>query len=157
MMPHIERSRVWLEQHRSDALDVLRMYLGVALFAKGATFVANGNLLLELIGDANIPFGAALLAHYVILAHLAGGAFLAVGLLTRTAAMIQIPALLGAIFYVHRGERLFGGANLQLEILVLFMLGLFSLVGAGRLSVESWIWPEDEAMRRAAARRSVTV
>src|SRR4051812_42370875 len=134
MRQSIQRAERWLERNRCDALDVIRMYLGAALFAKGVAFVATGHSLLESMGDWGIPFSAGLIAHYVILAHVVGGTMLAIGLLTRVAALVQIPALLGAIFYVHRGERLFGTANLQLEILVLFLLAVFSLVGAGRLS-----------------------
>jgi putative oxidoreductase len=137
-----DRALRWLDRHRADALDIIRIYLGAALFVKGIVFVANGYSLLESIGDAGIPFGAAIIAHYVIIAHIAGGTMLAIGLLPRVAALSQIPAVLGAIFYVHRGDRLFGASpNLQLEVLVLFLLVMFSLAGAGRISVEAWALP----------------
>ena len=73
----------------------------------------------------------------MVLAHIAGGAGLALGMFTRGAALANVPVLMGAIFFVHRSESLFGAdSGLQFSILVLVCLGLFVWKGAGKLSMD---------------------
>lgn len=137
-MYRIERARDWLDAHRDFVFDAVRVYLGVALFLKGATFVGQMSRLVELTG-ANVPWSSAWLAHYVAAAHLVGGVMLAIGAVTRLAAAVQIPPVLGAVLFVHRREGLFTPAGtLELALLVLVLLGVFVLVGAGRLSVDAY-------------------
>ncbi|MFI5299276.1 MAG: DoxX family protein [Polyangiales bacterium] len=132
------KTRAWIDGHRDVFLDLLRIYLGVALFIKGCVFIRDSGGLVDVVGSAHVPFAAALVAHYVTIAHLAGGAMLAAGLLTRIAAIVQVPALAGAILFVHLKEGLFTKAGtLELTMLVLFLLLLFSVVGGGPLSADA--------------------
>jgi cell division protein FtsB len=65
----------------SLGFDLLRIYLGVALFVRGALFVSNparAQALIEQSGDWFMPM---LLAHFIGAAHLVGGLLLAIGLL----------------------------------------------------------------------------
>src|SRR6185436_10006213 len=128
-------------------LDLVRIYLGVALFIKGLWFIMNREELLRLLqssGDLFIAPG--MIAHYVIPAHLVGGALLAAGLLTRFAALLQIPILLGAVFYVYAPQittfQMMSAEprqSLELAGLVLFLLVLVAIFGAGRLSMDNWL------------------
>jgi uncharacterized membrane protein YphA (DoxX/SURF4 family) len=62
---------------------------------------------------------------------------MAFGILTRLGALIQIPNLVGAVLFVHMREGLFTeGQTLEFSLLVLFLLTLISVVGAGRLSID---------------------
>jgi putative oxidoreductase len=62
---------------------------------------------------------------------------LAIGLITRIAALIQVPILFGAIFFVHMQQGLFSRQqDLEFVILVLFLLLMFAVYGGGRLSVD---------------------
>jgi uncharacterized membrane protein YphA (DoxX/SURF4 family) len=139
----MESWRHWrdrLEAHRQDGLDLIRIYLGFALFAKGVAFVMQGMHVLEEM-TARVGFADAVLAHYVVGAHIAGGLLLAIGLATRVAALVQVPVLLGAVLFVHGDEGLFTQAmRLELSLLVLFLLVLFSLVGSGRLSADQYVF-----------------
>jgi uncharacterized membrane protein YphA (DoxX/SURF4 family) len=139
----MESWRHWrdrLEAHRQDGLDLIRIYLGFALFAKGVAFVMQGMHVLEEMA-ARVGFAEAMLAHYVVGAHIAGGLLLAIGLATRVAALVQVPVLLGAVLFVHGGEGLFTQAmRLELGLLVLFLLVLFTLVGSGRLSADQYVF-----------------
>lgn len=136
------RVRGWVETHRDVFLDALRIYLGIALFVKGAVFVGNMSQLVEAM-SGNIPWSWAWLAHYVAAAHLFGGAMLALGVVTRLAAAIQIPPVLGAVLFIHRGGGLFTPAQtLELALLVLFLLVLFTIAGAGRISVDRYVGGE---------------
>jgi uncharacterized membrane protein YphA (DoxX/SURF4 family) len=75
--------------------------------------------------------------HYVMLAHFIGGALLTIGFLTRIAAIVQIPILAGAVFIVHRQDGLFAmGQSLELSALVLFLLVVISIAGAGKYSLD---------------------
>jgi len=93
-----------------------------------------------------------MIAHYVIPAHLVGGALLAVGLLTRFAAILQLPILLGAVFYVYapqvvafRMSSVEPRQSLELAAMVLFLLALVAVFGAGRLSLDNWLARRPEA------------
>jgi len=131
----------WLHSHRDQALDLVRVYLGIGLFAKGVLFASDPELIPSLLRDGT-SFAAtpAMVAHYVVAAHLAGGALLTLGLFTRIAALVQIPALLGAVFIVHVNEGLFSrDQNQAFALLVLFLLGLFVVSGGGRWSLDHYV------------------
>ena len=131
-----------LESHRDIYFELLRMYLGLALFVRGMVFFAyEGEDPLFGYGETiGTLFAQGAWAHYIIGAHLAGGLLLAVGLLTRIAALVQIPVLFVAVFFVHFQEGLFAtGQNLELSALVLFLLILTLLHGPGRWSADAWM------------------
>lgn len=136
-MPPRNTLSAWFIENRDMWIEALRIYLGIALMLKGIEFILNQELAEELVGEVGLPFFKFLSMHVVILVHLAGGFLLAIGLLTRIAALMQIPILLGAIFFVHLRQGLFQRSqNLELVILVLFLLIMFVGYGGGRLSVD---------------------
>ena len=130
----------WAESHREHWLDCVRIYLGLGLFARGLLLITNTSTgffvdLLERTGQPWLLTGFML--HYVMLAHFIGGALLMIGFLTRIAALVQIPILAGAVFVVHRQDGLFAmGQSLELSALVLFLLVVFAISGAGKLSLD---------------------
>lgn len=125
------------DERRSQVIDLLRVYIGVALFIKGVSFLGNLEGLLTTMDRARVPAASVALAHYVALAHLGGGLMLAVGLATRFAAAVQVPVVLGAVLFVHRQEGFFTpGQTLELAMLVLFVLVQLVVVGGGPLSVD---------------------
>jgi len=130
----------WAESRREIWLDCVRIYLGVGLFARGLLLITNTSTgyfvdMLQRSGHNWLMTGAML--HYVMLAHFVGGAMLALGFLTRIAALVQIPILAGAVFIVHRSDGLFAmGQSLEFSALVLFLLVVFLVSGSGRLSVD---------------------
>ncbi len=131
-----------IESHRDILFDAVRLALGLFIFAKGLQFAANRDQLGELMEEA-APYGfaSAVIGHYVLLAHLVGGAFLVLGLLTRWAALAQIPILLGAIFIVHMPHvlGLQQTAESEVGVVMLFLLVLTFLHGAGRFSLDGWL------------------
>ena len=144
--------RAMMARPRELALDALRIYLGVALFLQGTAFVGHVSRLVETMRETHVPWSSAWLAHFVAMAHIVGGLMLAAGMLTRLAAAIQIPVLLGAVLFVHRQEGLFTPQQtLELALLVLFMLMLFAIVGGGPLSVDAYA---ERARLRAPRRRA---
>lgn len=135
-----EHTNHWIKVHGDLVIDIIRIYLGIALFWKGIYFASHTNYLVGLMEESgNMWFASGAIAHFVIMAHLVGGFFMAVGLITRGAALIQIPVLLVAVFYVNY-PKAFGAMqqreNLEFSALVLFLLVLISIYGAGRWSVD---------------------
>ena len=129
-------------REKNAFLDVIRIYLGIALMVKAYFFAIHQETLMDLINSSGNVWGyAAFIAHYVIIAHIAGGFFLALGLLTRIAALIQVPALLGAVFFVHMPlfSEMGGTPEFELSALVLFLLVLFSIRWSGELSVDYYV------------------
>jgi uncharacterized membrane protein YphA (DoxX/SURF4 family) len=136
----------WVALGREHFMDVVRVYLGIGLLAKGIYFVGNASALLETMQAAHVPFTSVALAHYVGLAHIGGGTLLAVGLVTRIAALVQFPVLIGAVFFIHFKQGLFStGQTLEFSVLVAFLLALYIVLGAGRLSADYYLFEKPAA------------
>src|SRR5687767_1647523 len=139
-MQPLQRFIAWADAHREYWLDCVRIYLGLGLFARGLLLITNSsagffNDLMQSSGLSWLTHGV--LLHYVILAHFVGGLLLTIGFLTRIAALVQIPVLIGAVFFVHRQEGLLASTqSLEFSALVLFLLLVFVVSGAGKLSLD---------------------
>ena len=135
-------SELW---HSSDlrrevSLDLLRIYLGFGLMLKGAHFIWGSGA--EIVGVVHkMPFASTMaLTHLVAVAHFGGGMLLVLGMLTRLAALANVPIIAGAILFVHLGEGLFTkAATLEFTILILFLLLLIVMNGAGRFSLDHYL------------------
>lgn len=130
----------WADARRDLWLDLVRIYLGLGLFARGLLLITNTSTgfivdLMQRSGQSWLTSG--MMLHYVMIAHFVGGAMLTIGFLTRIAALAQIPILFGAVFFVHRQDGLFAlGQSLEFSALVLFLLCVFVVSGAGKLSLD---------------------
>lgn len=128
----------WKRSHENSALDLVRIFLGIALLIRGALFLADRSALMEFVQDRDLGWLLPIIMiHYVTLAHLYGGLIMSLGLLTRLSALVQIPILTGAVFFVHLDEGLLtGGQSLELSALVLFLLVVIFWFGPGKLSLD---------------------
>ena len=127
----------WLEARRHLCFEVLRIYLGVGLFIKGVLFASDPNSLSGWVRDGWLDASIAMLAHYIVLSHLVGGLMLAAGLLTRVAAAVNVPILLGAVLFVHQKDGLFTRTQgLEFTLFVLFTLVLMVWHGSGKWSLD---------------------
>lgn len=133
---------VWLEQRREYCFEFLRMYLGAGLIAKGVLFASDSAHMDSYVHDGRLDASAAIIGHYVVLAHLVGGFMLFLGLLTRVAALANALVLLGAVVFVHQREGLFSRTQgLEFALFVLFALVLVAWHGSGRLSLDRVLFP----------------
>jgi putative oxidoreductase len=138
--------RDWFLAHRSWCMDLIRIYLGLGLFVKGISFLAHRDELVQIMFDHDIVWSGAALAHLVILTHVFGGLLMAVGFGTRAGALIQIPTLIGATFFVNWSGGIWGFAEeLRFSALVLFLLLMFVWYGSGPLSLEARLQPSEGA------------
>ena len=153
-MKEMSSFRHWLDSHHDLFLDLIRVYLGTGLFVKGIFLMTHRDFFMQTIDQVgSLWFAPAAIAHYVVPAHLVGGVLLALGLLTRLAALVQIPVLLGALFYVYLPHitQLEPRQNLEFSALVLFLLVLFSIYGAGRWSLDAYLMKRGEISGRPSA------
>ena len=137
-MSALQRFVNWLDRYREVAFDLLRIYLGVGLFVRGVLFLYDPSAFTALLpAGAASWLGSPVVVYLTALVHLLGGALMAVGLLTRVAALIQIPILLGAVLLTWGG--LFSAdQSFEFSALVLFLLVLIFLHGSGRWSVDHY-------------------
>jgi putative oxidoreductase len=136
----MQRFITWAEARRDLWLDCIRIYLGLGLFARGLLLITNTSTgyFVDMLQRAGQPWLlTGMMLHYVMLAHFLGGLLLTIGFLTRIAALVQVPILAGAVFVVHRQDGLFAmGQSLEFSALVLFLLTVFIVNGAGKLSLD---------------------
>jgi uncharacterized membrane protein YphA (DoxX/SURF4 family) len=84
--------------------------------------------------------------HYVIVAFIVGGLFVAIGFITRWALLFQLPAILGEIIMVDFHRNFFAlNSQFNYLILVLVLMIFFILYGSGKISFDHWLlkWKEE--------------
>jgi putative oxidoreductase len=141
MMNRIEH---WGDTHHPAWLDAVRIGLGVLLFVKGVSFISDTTKLSELVSELDIRLWTVTAVHYVAFAHIFGGFLIALGCLTRLSALIQIPILITAVFFVNmRTGFSYLNSELWLSLIVLFLVVLFSVIGSGKFSMDEWMKNHD--------------
>jgi putative oxidoreductase len=138
-MTTLQRIEHWGDTHHPVWLDVVRIALGVLLFLKGVSFISDTTHLYAVVSELNLVWSVAVV-HYIAFAHLVGGFLIALGCQTRLAALVQLPILLGAVFFVNltRGFSVLN-SELWLSLLVLAGLIVFLVIGSGRFSMDAWM------------------
>jgi len=133
-MKGVRNLNKWANSNLNLSMHALRMILGVFLFIKGVQFSTSVDSLIELIQPKNTTFPALILAHYVIMAHIAGGILVFFGLITRLALLIQLPLFIGAVTI-----NIISGAEsfiLAQSIFGLVCSTIFIIYGSGRYSAD---------------------
>ncbi|WP_290796377.1 DoxX family protein [Flavihumibacter sp. UBA7668] len=136
----LHRIELWGDRHHPQWMDIVRIALGIFLCIKGIQFVYNMSHLMAQV-DAKLPmpeFALVVLGHYVFVAHLLGGILMILGAYTRIATLIQIPILLGAIFFVNTSRALWKPfPELIVSLIVLVLLVYFLVAGDGPWSIKA--------------------
>ncbi len=158
-MNFFSRLNAWVAKQTDWLFDLIRIYLGIGLFVKAIYFINHKEYLFNLLNGAGHDWYAeAIIIHYVILAHLAGGFCMTLGILTRFAALVQIPVLAGAVFLVHLPQMkgIDPRQNLEFSALVLFLLILIFIRGGGPLALDNTKSGEDQPVQDPASKEPVT-
>jgi uncharacterized membrane protein YphA (DoxX/SURF4 family) len=136
----LHRVEHWGDTHHPAWTDALRIMLGSILVLKGISFISDTTYLTQLVGGLHFDLWAVMIMHYVAFVHLMGGFLIAVGCLTRLMVLLQIPILVGAVFFVNI-SRGFSPLNseLWLSVIVLMLLLLFLVLGSGRFSMDEYV------------------
>lgn len=138
-MNFLQRLEHWGDRHHPRWMGIVRIALGIFLIYKGIDFLNNMSDLVGLMSSQTSfgDFVYVLAGHYTVFAHILGGLLLIAGVLTRFACLIQIPVLLGAIFFLSTNKDMLRPySELLISILVLLLLIYFLIAGNGPWSVK---------------------
>lgn len=134
-----------LEKNESSQpkwLTVFRIALGLILFWKGISFIHDSSNLLELVRGTGIGIlhrNAGIIAFIITYANLLGGFLIVVGLFTRWASVVQVPILIGAVFFVNaKAGMSVNNYELVLSFIVLILLIVFTIKGSGVISADEY-------------------
>lgn len=127
----------WSITHHPRWLVILRVALGLALFVKGISFIANSVTLQTLLQQSNLP-SSAWVSDSIAWIHLLGGAFIIIGFFTRLSTAVQIPILLVAVLIVNARQGLPGSTEFLFAFLILVLLFVFFIEGGGPLSLDNY-------------------
>ncbi|QHW00960.1 DoxX family protein [Spirosoma endbachense] len=136
----LHRIEHWGDTHHPAWTDALRIMLGTILVLKGISFISDTTYLSQLVGGLHFGLFPVILVHYVAFAHLMGGFMIAMGCLTRLMILLQLPILIGAVFFVNITQG-FSALNseLWLSLIVLALLLTFLVIGSGRFSMDEYM------------------
>ena len=128
-------------------MSLLRILQGVILLWKSINFIVNTSAAESLIQQTGVGVfsdNARILAFVVSYLGLLCGIFIFIGLLTRYMAILQIPVLIVAVFFINLKN--FGNSSFEfiLSLVTLALLILFAIKGSVKFSA-------DEYFRRGAA------
>lgn len=134
-----KRVGAWGDRHHPKILDIMRIVLGAFLLAKGLIFFQNAGYLRYLIIDTAAikasPGMIEFIIYYVTYVHVLGGGLIILGLFTRLWAVLQIPIVFAAVFFVNITAP-YINSELWLSILVLALLCVFAIFGSGPFSLD---------------------
>lgn len=137
-MGTLQQIQRWSLAHHPRWLVVLRVALGICLFFKGISFLNDTATLEELVRGNLVANRADWLVLFIAWAHLLGGFLIIIGLLTRWAVLVQIPILMGAIFFINTQRDAFGTFELPFALIVLVLLITFLIEGGGPVSLDNF-------------------
>ncbi|MGB8320845.1 MAG: DoxX family protein [Ignavibacteriaceae bacterium] len=131
----------WADRHHPKWIDILRVVLGIIFIVKGAALIEHREQVVMMMEKSNIDlFTFSLSSQYVIAFDLAGGLFIAIGLLTRLIALFQIPIVVLSIIFIDYHQNLFAlNSELGYLALILALLIFFLFYGSGPISVDNYI------------------
>lgn len=139
-MATFQNMEKWSLTHNPRWLILIRITLGLTLFLKGILFISNTADLENIIAGSALINSSTWLAFVITWIHLFGGFLIIIGLFTRWAVLLQIPILLGAIFFVNAPKGVFAGdTELGFSIIVLLLLLLFFVEGGGHYSFDRYL------------------
>ncbi|GGB21193.1 DoxX family protein [Puia dinghuensis] len=134
-----QRIGAWGNRHHPWILDIIRILLGLFLLTRGIIFFNNAGYLRFLIIDKGVlrlPDGIiTAIIYYVTYIHILGGGLIMVGIYTRLWALLEVPIVFGAVFFINI-TRPYVISEIWLAILVLALLCLFVIIGSGPLSID---------------------
>jgi putative oxidoreductase len=134
--------RNWGDAHHPKMLDIIRMLVGLLLVVKGYVYFIHAGYIRDLIIENKLINQSedliSAIIFYTTYVQLVGGTMIFLGLFTRLAAILLLPIVFGAIFFVNILNPFFN-AELWLSILVMALLVLFIVIGSGPLSLDRFL------------------
>jgi uncharacterized membrane protein YphA (DoxX/SURF4 family) len=123
-----------VERSNRLLLFVLRVILGIILFAKGISFIRDKALLENIISNTVIQEKYSLLGLIIPYIHIAGGFFIIIGLYIRLTILIQLPIIIGTIVLLFKSEATIHQGEIIIAAVILIMLVVQLVFGDGLYS-----------------------
>ncbi|MFC4141045.1 DoxX family protein [Pedobacter mendelii] len=139
-MSALKKMQNWGDRNHPVWLDYLRILLGGVLVWKGIAFYLNIGAFSTLMHHAHLgtAVGISIIAHLIIILHVIGGIAIVLGTHTRVFCLVNLPILIGAVFFINFSSGIFRPyAEIWLSVSVLIGLICFIVEGNGRLSVDN--------------------
>ncbi len=123
-------------------LTLFRVALGLIILWKGVVFFKDSVAVETMLKGGGLQIlgnNSQTIAFIITYLNLLGGFFITVGLFTRWMCLLQIPIIIGAIFFVNSKIGMsFSNTELLLSVIVLVLLVVFTLKGSGVLSADEY-------------------
>jgi len=131
----------WADRHHPKWIDILRVVLGIIFIIKGVALIEHREQVIMMMEKSNIDlFTFSLSSQYVIAFDLAGGFFIAIGLLTRLIVLFQLPVVVLSIVFIDYHQNLFAlNSELGYLVLIMALVIFFLFYGSGPISVDNYI------------------
>ena len=140
-MDIIHKIEAWGDGHHPRFLDAIRIALGIFLMLKGIAFMQNISGLQYIIenrADISLPPSVLIaVVYYAAFIHMTGGALVALGIFTRLSALLQLPVVFGAVFFVNLWLSPVN-TELSASIICLVLLVVFMVIGSGKVSLDNY-------------------
>jgi putative oxidoreductase len=114
----------------------IRIFTGLFLILDGIHIISHSVQLEETLKQAMSVSQANLLINYIGFAHLFAGAFIILGLITRVAIAIQIPAVLAEMYYIQPPNSFLGDWEIIAFTVLLGLLIYLFGTGSGKFSMD---------------------
>ncbi len=145
-MSFISSFREWTAAHNPKWLALIRVALGAALLLRGVNFLDNTEELRVSIDASVFQSSSDWLAHAIPWIHIGGGFLIIIGLFTRFASLIQMPVLVGAVFFINSKKGFFTTeTDLSYSIIIMLLLIVFLIEGSGSLSLAQYFRDDEPA------------
>lgn len=124
----------------SILLVIARVILGLILVLKAIFFISNAGLLREMLIESRFATAVGFFTAYVMVGHLLGGVLIVAGLFLRIAVVVQLPLLLGALFFIipQQGFEAMG-SDFAVSAIALVLSILLLVKGGGKFSMDSFL------------------
>lgn len=120
-----------VERSNRLLLLVLRVILGIILFAKGISIIRDKALLENLISNTVIQEKYSLLGLIIPYIHITGGFFIIIGVYIRLTILIQLPIIIGAIALLFKSGATMHQGEIIIATILLIMLVVQLVFGDG--------------------------
>jgi putative oxidoreductase len=138
-MNMLKKIQNWGDHHHPKWLDYFRILLGLILIWKGIDFYINMQAFSNLMRGAFLgtAVSISILAHLIIMLHIIGGLAISLGTHTRIFCLVNLPILIGAVFFINISGGIFKPyAEFWFSVSVLIGLVCFAIEGNGIISVD---------------------
>ena len=93
------RLEQWSQHHHKAWMDVLRILFGLMLHLKGLYFIFRTSYLLQLAPGSDYAQAEEVVVYMLAFFHIMMGTIIVIGVGTRYASLIMIPAIIASVFF----------------------------------------------------------